>query len=239
MQKKFNQWLESLWFKPAGFFDNVQSANMQFVYVPFWMFDVKLQTSYRGKVCHLVTTGNDTKAKNVESWKDAQGSRAAAYPQEMVCACLSVPERKLIEGFKTAWNLSRLHYGVGLNPPQAQQRQQQQPAPQREEGGWGVGNFFKKITDTMEKAAAIPTTSVKPPAPNLLLPSMPWEAVWKDFEVKLVKLETQECSNKLRVENGADKVKDVTLNYQVKLNRKLVFLPVCLTSYQYNGKLYR
>jgi len=165
MQKKFNQWLESLWFKPAGFFDNVQSANMQFVYVPFWMFDVKLQTSYRGtwqpplatlffmawraksweqnqhhpltlttgKVCHLVTTGNDTKAKNVESWKDAQGSRAAAYPQEMVCACLSVPERKLIEGFKTAWNLSRLHYGVGLNPPQAQQRQQQQPAPQREE----------------------------------------------------------------------------------------------------------
>lgn len=108
-----------------------------------------------------------------------------------------------------------------------------------------MGNFFKKITDTMEKAAAIPTTSVKvfaidllplalpdlpllvlifpqcavkPPAPNLLLPSMPWEAVWKDFEVKLVKLETQECSNKLRVENGADKVKDVCMTHHVALS---------------------
>lgn len=38
---------------------------------------------------------------------------------------------------------------------------------------------------------------------------MPWEPVWKDFEAELVKLETQECSNKLRVEHGGDKVKDV------------------------------
>lgn len=49
MRSKFNQWLESLWFKPAGFFDNVQSATMQFVFIPFWMFDVKVQTAYRGK----------------------------------------------------------------------------------------------------------------------------------------------------------------------------------------------
>jgi hypothetical protein len=31
----------------------------------------------------------------------------------------------------------------------------------------------------------------------------------------------------------------VALNYQVQLNRRLVYFPVCLTSYQYNGKLYR
>jgi hypothetical protein len=127
-----------------------------------------------------------------------------------------------------------------------------------EQEGWGVGKFFKKIADSVEKAAAMPATVVKvravairalrplvaptpyrivnracvvcraccvscracvacrvrnvisqPPPPNLLLPALPWEGVWKEFEAELVKLETQECSNKLRVENGADKVKDV------------------------------
>jgi hypothetical protein len=48
IRQKFNGWLESLWFKPAGFFDNVQSATMQFVFAPFWMFDVKVQTTYQG-----------------------------------------------------------------------------------------------------------------------------------------------------------------------------------------------
>jgi hypothetical protein len=48
----------------------------------------------------------------------------------------------------------------------------------------------------------------------VLLPALPWEGVWKEFEAELVKLETQECSNKLRVENGADKVKDVRQTLQ-------------------------
>lgn len=242
IRQKFNGWLESLWFKPAGFFDNVQNATMQFVFVPFWMFDVKVQTAYQGKVCRVVMTGSDAQAKKVESWSEAQGNRSALYPHKTVCACQSVQERKLVQQFTTPWQVNKIHFGVDRNPQQPQQAPQQQQQPQHQqsaEEGWGVGKFFKKIADSVEKVAAMPTTVVKPPPPNLLLPALPWEGVWKEFEAELVKLETQECSNKLRVENGADKVKDVALNYQVQLNRRLVYFPVCLTSYQYNGKLYR
>ncbi|ELR25494.1 zinc finger, C3HC4 type (RING finger) domain containing protein [Acanthamoeba castellanii str. Neff] len=241
IRQKFNGWLESLWFKPAGFFDNVQSATMQFVFVPFWMFDVKVQTAYQGKVCRVVMTGSDAQAKKVESWSEAQGNRSALYPHKTVCACQSVQERKLVQQFTAPWQVNKIHFGVDRNPQQPPQAPQQQPPQHQQpaEEGWAVGKFFKKIADSVEKAAAMPATVVKPPPPNLLLPALPWEGVWKEFEAELVKLETQECSNKLRVENGADKVKDVALNYQVQLNRRLVYFPVCLTSYQYNGKLYR
>jgi hypothetical protein len=135
----------------------------------------------------VVVTGSDAKAKKVESWSDAQGNRAALYPNKTVCACQSVQERKLIQQFKAAWQVNKVHFGVDRNPeahqaqPQRQQQQQQEatevmmrPARARcdldlfkltpisgVQEGWGVGKFFKKIADTVEKAAALPTTVIK------------------------------------------------------------------------------
>ncbi len=72
-----------------------------------------------------------------------------------------------------------------------------------------MGNFFKKIVTSVQEAATLPVAVVKPPPPHLLMPHVSWDSVWKSFEPELRNSEIKECSNKLRMETNADRVKEV------------------------------
>lgn len=233
LQLRFNQWLRSLWFKPAGFFEEVTNATMQFLFVPYWLFDVQIEVQYRGQVCKLMATGSDPRGKKVEHWYEASGVRNAVYSNKFVCASADKDTRRLVKAFSSHWKFEKIHFAKKNNNQNnsALEKQQKEAA----EEGW-AGRFFKKLVT----AVTIPEPEPpKPPPMEMLQPHLPWENVWKNYEKELVAMEQNECAKKLQSEHMALRVKDVKITFRVEVTRRLVYFPVCFTSYLYNGTSYK
>jgi len=98
-----DKWLKSLWFKPAGFFENMSKESIKILYSPFWYFNVDVTTQYQGtttfnlfkfsfrgndilffpssgQVCKLV----DDKGRRTETWHVSSGTRTGAYHGRLV-----------------------------------------------------------------------------------------------------------------------------------------------------------
>eukprot|EP01118_Nematostelium_gracile_P009890 TRINITY_DN3353_c0_g1_i1.p1 TRINITY_DN3353_c0_g1~~TRINITY_DN3353_c0_g1_i1.p1 ORF type:complete len:440 (-),score=94.90 TRINITY_DN3353_c0_g1_i1:83-1402(-) len=85
-KKIFDNYMGSLWFPPSDLMQKFSVANLQQVYVPFWMFSVNAAVGYSGLVCHY---DDDGSKKKVERWNQASGSHSSSHDGVMILADMS------------------------------------------------------------------------------------------------------------------------------------------------------
>jgi len=219
------RWLNSLWFKPAGFFEEMKKESLKLMYSPFWYFNVDVTTQYQGQVCTL----SDEKGKTAETWHVATGSRTGNYHGRLMYAGPDLSHKALIMSMKKHWNPKLIKFA----PPTAEE-QQKKEEEENKNSTW-AGKFFKALASVTITAPP----PHNPPDVNLLLPFLKWEVVWREFEKELVKNEEAEAAGKLSRELIATKVKDVKINMTVQVNKWLVYMPTGLLAYTYGGNIYK
>jgi len=72
--ERFKGWVDSLWFAPGDLKQRAQTDNVRGVYLPFWVYDVKTSTYFRGDVGHHYHES--------ETYKDAQGKQHTRQVQK-------------------------------------------------------------------------------------------------------------------------------------------------------------
>ncbi|MDM7255632.1 MAG: zinc ribbon domain-containing protein, partial [Paracoccus sp. (in: a-proteobacteria)] len=114
-----DDWLGSLWFAPSGLVAYARRGRrMRGVYSPFWTFDARTQTGYRGQrgdyyyETQWVTTMVDGKPQRVQQqvrktrWRRVSGQVARSFDDVLVLATTSLP-RRFTDGL-TPWDLSHV-----------------------------------------------------------------------------------------------------------------------------------
>ncbi len=108
-------WLGRLWFAPGGLRQYARKGRrMQGVYVPFWTFDARTESDYRGQqgTVHYETRRvvRDGKAQTVQvpivRWRPVSGRVARLFDDVLVLASRSLPKR-FTDGL-APWDLSAL-----------------------------------------------------------------------------------------------------------------------------------
>ncbi|KAL6041735.1 hypothetical protein QOT17_024805 [Balamuthia mandrillaris] len=247
MRLRFHNWLQSMWFTPPGFMEQLIKGSIGYAYIPFWIFDVHVETIYYGEVCHMVpqTSGASIKkGKMVESWSSVNGRRTAFYGHKAYCACINNEDRALINQFTNPWKFEKVIY---IRPPRTSapktSTKPKTSNKQQADGGWGLATkFFDMITEGVSTAATAVQPVVqapKPPDLNLLRPALEWRPFWEQYQSELKAQEQAEASAKMLRDNEASKVRNVQPAYNFNPKRRLVYLPVALTSYTFKEKVYR
>lgn len=72
--ERFRGWVESLWFAPGDLKQRAQADAMRGVYLPFWVYDLKTSTHFRGDVGHHY--------HETETFKNAQGQQQTRQVQK-------------------------------------------------------------------------------------------------------------------------------------------------------------
>jgi uncharacterized CHY-type Zn-finger protein len=93
-------WLGSLWLAPSGLRDAARSRRPDGVYVPFWTFDARTETTYSGQrgdtytVSRTVTrNGKPTRVSETRiRWRGVRGRVARAFNDVLVLASTSLPK---------------------------------------------------------------------------------------------------------------------------------------------------
>lgn len=104
-QAMFSGWLRGLWLRPSALVKEARVAEMSGVYVPYWTFDARVDSSWRAEAgyYYYVTetyTERDaqgqvvTKERQVRKvrWEPAHGSRTDRFDDVLVCASRGLPE---------------------------------------------------------------------------------------------------------------------------------------------------
>lgn len=108
-------WLGRLWFAPSGLQQYARKGRrMDGVYVPFWTFDARTETDYRGQRGTVYTTTRvvmrDGKRVQVQDqqvrWTRVRGHVARAFDDILVLASTSLPKR--FTDALAPWDLSAL-----------------------------------------------------------------------------------------------------------------------------------
>ena len=101
----FRKWLGSLWFRPSDLQRRARVSTMAGVYVPYWTFDSKVQSSWTAQAGYYYYEtetywDRDPNGKQVQKtrqvrktrWEPAWGSRGDAYDDVLICASRGLPE---------------------------------------------------------------------------------------------------------------------------------------------------
>ena len=108
-------WLGSLWFAPNGLTRYARAGRpMSGVYVPYWTFDARSETHYRGMRGdnytvreRAIVDGKPTTVTRVKvRWRRASGRVRLAFDDVLVPAAASLP-REMVEGLEP-WDLGEL-----------------------------------------------------------------------------------------------------------------------------------
>ncbi|MBM9594790.1 primosomal protein N' (replication factor Y) - superfamily II helicase [Roseitranquillus sediminis] len=109
------EWLGSLWLAPNGLRDYARKGRrMSGVYVPYWTFDARTETHYRGErgttYVEMRTVVRDGKRQSVPvtkvRWRAVTGRVARTFDDVLVLASRSLPKKHT--GALPPWDLSRL-----------------------------------------------------------------------------------------------------------------------------------
>ncbi|HBA83403.1 MAG TPA: hypothetical protein DCZ95_04840 [Verrucomicrobia bacterium] len=108
--QKLQTWMKELWFAPVGFKRLAYaSGQIKGIYFPFWTFDSKTSTWYRGERGdnHRVASGKDSKGnvqyKTVTNWTPKSGTIGQTFDDVLVPGSDSLP--KGLTGQLDQWNL--------------------------------------------------------------------------------------------------------------------------------------
>ena len=108
-------WLGSLWFAPNGLTRYARAGRaMSGVYVPYWTFDARSDTSYAGMRGdnytvreRAIVDGKPTTVTRIEiRWRHASGRVRLSFDDVLVPAAASLP-REMVEGLEP-WDLREL-----------------------------------------------------------------------------------------------------------------------------------
>ena len=107
--KRFEEWLGSLWFRPNDLKKMAKLQEMGGVYIPFWTFDAWVQSNWtadRGYYYYETETYRDAQG-NVQTrqvqrtrWEPASGWRRDFFDDTLVCASRGLPP-ELVSRFQT------------------------------------------------------------------------------------------------------------------------------------------
>jgi len=75
--KCLSKWMSSLWFAPCDYYSRVKVGPIQSVYIPFWTFDLSINSVYSGEVIRIEKIDNNKTV--VTDRRKATGSRASHY----------------------------------------------------------------------------------------------------------------------------------------------------------------
>ncbi|TRD20670.1 TFIIB-type zinc finger domain-containing protein [Palleronia caenipelagi] len=96
-RKAMTDWLGSLWLAPGGLAKFARKGRkMQGVYLPYWTFDARTRTQYRGQrgtVYHRTVRGADGQSRTESEvrWRPVSGRVARDFDDVLVCASPSLP----------------------------------------------------------------------------------------------------------------------------------------------------
>lgn len=114
-QSSFLHWLKTRWFAPNDLYNRAQKDGMDGIYLPFWTYDTKTFTQYRGEKgvyyeedeSNFSANGN-RQARRVKKirWFPASGKINLNFDDVLVCASQSIPH-ELIDPLEP-WDLKSL-----------------------------------------------------------------------------------------------------------------------------------
>jgi hypothetical protein len=110
-QRHFASWLAGLWFAPNALRKVVTQADgVRGVYLPYWTYDARTVTTYRGERGddRTVTerTQRGTQTRTVTDWSPAHGVVELRFDDTLVVGSPSIPERLAVS--LDGWQLERL-----------------------------------------------------------------------------------------------------------------------------------
>ncbi len=90
----FRKWLKGLWFAPSSLKRGASiETKLHGVYLPYWTFDSKTVTVYRGKRGTVRTRGYGKNRRTYTSWRSVSGTVLHAFDDVLVRGSRSVPEK--------------------------------------------------------------------------------------------------------------------------------------------------
>lgn len=107
--KKFEEWLGELWFRPNDLRQMAKLQEMGGVYIPFWTFDAWVQSNWTADAGYYYyetewytdANGNQqTRQVQRTRWEPAAGWRRDFFDDTLVCASKGLPS-ELVEKFQT------------------------------------------------------------------------------------------------------------------------------------------
>lgn len=113
---RFRRWVESRWFAPNDLKARARGRGMDGVYLPYWAFDSRTDTRYRGQrgrhhyvtVEHTDAEGQrSTKTVRRTRWRRVSGQVRRHFRNVLVVASRSLPSRMLNR--LEPWDLDALH----------------------------------------------------------------------------------------------------------------------------------
>jgi len=82
----FEEWVRSLWLPPSDLFNKIARGSAQLVYIPFWMYDVTVTTTFTAKIVRNDPDPHHGARPANEQEQDIDGTYDHNYPQLMICA---------------------------------------------------------------------------------------------------------------------------------------------------------
>lgn len=100
--EKIHGWIRGLWFAPNDVKQLARVDGVSGVYLPYWTFDTKVRTVYRGE--RGATSGSGK--SRTTSWRSVEGEIRVAFDDRLSPASTAVPRHKLHE--LEPWPLQQL-----------------------------------------------------------------------------------------------------------------------------------
>ena len=87
-------WLGSLWFAPNGLQGYARKGRkLQGIYVPYWTFDARTQSRYRGERGTVHVKGHGKNRDVTVRWKRVSGAVSRAFDDVLILASKALPRR--------------------------------------------------------------------------------------------------------------------------------------------------
>jgi len=148
----------------------------------------------------------------------------------LLCAGSPAEYAKMISQLKN-WDLKKVYY------PQLEKENTVAAVPvtTSQKLFKNVGSFVKMISDIIPK-----DQQPNPPNPSQIVPAANWMAIWSPYQKEKVRPSVErQCAALLKSTHKCSKFQnlEIDINYNVKC--KLIYLPVYLCSYAFEGKIFR
>jgi len=82
----FTQWAESLWLLPSDFCFQLLPDSVTALYVPFWIYDVTVNSKCAAKVSRTDADPRDNGRAATENWHTVETQYRHVHPKLMICA---------------------------------------------------------------------------------------------------------------------------------------------------------
>ncbi|RYZ59007.1 MAG: zinc ribbon domain-containing protein [Proteobacteria bacterium] len=102
-EEQFKAWIKALWFRPNNLKQLAEISKIQGVYIPYWVFDARVDSDWRAMAGHHYYV-TETYSANVNGrieqrtrqvqktrWVPAAGSRHDLYDDYLICASKGLP----------------------------------------------------------------------------------------------------------------------------------------------------